>query len=197
MFSLEVIIIGKLIDNPKDMIFQSAKSIAKNKGIDKVNIRLVAKDCGIAVGTIYNYFPQKKDLIIAVIEDFWCGAFKEIGKHIVEEKNLLVQVAEIYKCLNIYLSNFKQNWIYQLSFLKTDEKMAGRKKEDEYFKSICSIIVIAIENDPNINQNIWSGNFTKHQFANFIFSNMLIMLRSDEKDIGFFIECLRKILYIK
>ena len=60
MFSLEVIIIGKLIENPKDMIFQSAKSIAKNKGIDKVNIRLVAKDCGIAVGTIYNYFPQKK-----------------------------------------------------------------------------------------------------------------------------------------
>lgn len=197
MFSLEVIIIGKLIENPKDMIFQSAKSIAKNKGIDKVNIRLVAKDCGIAVGTIYNYFPQKKDLIVAVIEDFWCGAFKEISKHTIEEKDLLVQVTEIYKCLFIYLSNFKENWIYQLSFLKTDEKMAGRKKEDEYFKNICSIIVTAIENDPKINQNIWNENFKKQQFANFIFSNMLIMLRSGKKDIGFFIRCLRKILYIK
>ncbi|BDR70821.1 hypothetical protein K144313037_22330 [Clostridium tetani] len=33
---------AKLIENPKDMIFQSAKSIAKSKGIDKVNIRLVS-----------------------------------------------------------------------------------------------------------------------------------------------------------
>ncbi|RXM56922.1 TetR/AcrR family transcriptional regulator [Clostridium tetani] len=197
MFSLGVIIMAKLIENPKDMIFQSAKSIAKSKGIDKVNIRLVAKDCGIAVGTIYNYFPQKKDLIIAIIEDFWSGAFKEIRKHNAENKDFLAQVTSTYNCLSFYLSNFKENWIHQLSFLKADEKMAGRKKEDEYFENIYGIIVRAIENDPKISENIWDEEFTKEKFASFVFNNMLIMLRSDEKHIGFFIQCLKKILYSK
>ncbi len=179
------------------MIFQSAKSIAKSKGIDKVNIRLVAKDCGIAVGTIYNYFPQKKDLIVAIIEDFWSGAFKEIKKHNEENKDFLAQVTSTYSCLSFYLSNFKENWIHKLSFLKTDEKMAGRKKEDEYFQNVYGIIVRTIENDPKISENIWDENFTKEKFASFVFNNMLIMLRSDEKDIGFFIQCLKKILYVK
>ncbi|SDK89132.1 transcriptional regulator, TetR family [Clostridium cochlearium] len=188
---------AKLIENPKDRIFQSAKAIAKDKGIAKVNIRLVAKDCGIAVGTIYNYFPKKKDLIVAIIEDFWSGVFAEINKNTVKNTDFLFQITEIYNCLYLYLSNFKENWIQQLSLLKSDEKMAGRKKEDEYFKKICGIIVKAIESDLQINQNIWMENFTKQQLAKFIFNNILIMLRSDEKDIEFFIECLKKIVYEK
>ena len=196
MFNLEVITIAKLIENPKEKIFQSAKLIARNKGIDKINIRSVAKDCGIAVGTVYNYFPQKKDLIVAVIEDFWSGAFKEINKHVTKNNDFLIQISEIYNCLSIYLSNFKENWIQQLSFLKTDEKIAGREKEYEYFQDICKKIVTAIENDTNINKNIWCEDFTKENFASFVFKNMLIMLRSGENDIKFFNQCLKKILYV-
>ncbi|MFR4439841.1 MAG: TetR/AcrR family transcriptional regulator [Hungatella sp.] len=38
--------------------------------IGKLSIRRLASESGIAIGTVYNYFPSKADLIAEVLEDF-------------------------------------------------------------------------------------------------------------------------------
>ncbi len=42
---------------------------------DGVSMRGIARECGIAVGSIYNYFPTKNDLMIAVVVEMWKEIF--------------------------------------------------------------------------------------------------------------------------
>jgi AcrR family transcriptional regulator len=68
----------RIIEDPRELILSEAKKILENEGYSQISIRRVAKECGIAVGTIYNYFPTKKGLIIEMMTDFWEEYFCDI-----------------------------------------------------------------------------------------------------------------------
>ncbi|WP_338543707.1 TetR/AcrR family transcriptional regulator [Paenibacillus tundrae] len=48
-------------------LLQSALNVFTNSGVD-APIREIAKQAGVGVGTVYRHFPQRSDLILAVIE---------------------------------------------------------------------------------------------------------------------------------
>ncbi len=59
----------------KDMILSASKQLVMEKGLYAINMRMVAERCGIAVGSVYNYFPSKTDLIAATVESVWQSIF--------------------------------------------------------------------------------------------------------------------------
>ena len=48
----------------REQILGAAKEIAALEGVAQISIRGVAKACGVSVGSIYNYFPTKSELVI-------------------------------------------------------------------------------------------------------------------------------------
>ncbi|WP_406243727.1 hypothetical protein ACF3M2_07875 [Tissierella carlieri] len=78
--------------------------------------------------------------------------------------------------------------------LKTQEKILGKQRENEYFEKIYSKIKILMDMDNELRQYPWSEAISKEKTAEFIFENMLIMLRKEEEDISFFIAILKKIM---
>ena len=40
-----------------------------------ISIRSVAAACGVSVGSIYNYFQSKTDLVAATVESIWADIF--------------------------------------------------------------------------------------------------------------------------
>ena len=62
----------------REEILQKARDIALTKGMEALNIRGVAAACGIAVGTVYHYFPDKAALVIAVIGQIWQEIFAPV-----------------------------------------------------------------------------------------------------------------------
>lgn len=181
-------------NNFKDVILSAAKDIATKQGITKINIRSVAKTSGIAIGTVYNYFPSKGDLLVAVIEDFWEDAFKNIDWESFSRNNFYDNLEKIYNILCTYLNKFKENWLDQLALLKAQEKKLGRQRQNEYFQKICSRIIALMNMDEKLKQYQWAEIVSKEKMAEFIFENMLIMLRKGETDISFFIAILNKIM---
>ena len=119
--------------NYKMRILSSAKEIALTEGIIKIDIRSVAKRCGIASGTVYNYFPSKGDLLAAVIEDFWEDAFQNINWKSFAYNSFFTNLEKMYNILYEYLNKFKENWLEELSLLKTQEKQLGRQKQKRLF----------------------------------------------------------------
>ena len=180
--------------NHKEVILSKAKEIAINEGITKINIRTVAKNSGIAIGTVYNYFPSKADLLVAVIEDFWVGAFKDFDWRSLRGNDFYENLEKVYSVLYHYHHKFKENWIEQLALLKTQEKLIGRQKEDEYIQKMYSKIKLLIDMDSNLQQYPWSETISKENMSEFIFENMLIMLKKEKEDMKFFIELLKKIV---
>ncbi|GAB3477661.1 TetR family transcriptional regulator [Nocardiopsis coralliicola] len=50
-------------------VLQAAADIASEVGIDRVQMHEVAKEAGVAIGTLYRYFPSKTHLFVAVMAD--------------------------------------------------------------------------------------------------------------------------------
>ena len=55
----------------RDTILDAAYHQAKREGIASLSIRGIAAECGVAVGSIYNHFPDKASLVTEVIARFW------------------------------------------------------------------------------------------------------------------------------
>ena len=59
----------------RQALLEAAREIARRDGLGHISIRRTAAMCGVSVGTVYNYYPAKADLVLAVIEDFWKRVF--------------------------------------------------------------------------------------------------------------------------
>ena len=61
----------KIIENVKDRLIAEAKKQIEESGYVAVTIRSVAKACGVGVGTVYNYFSSKEELIATHLLEDW------------------------------------------------------------------------------------------------------------------------------
>ena len=52
----------------KDDILAASREIISREGLPAVSIRSVAAACGVSVGSIYNYFDSKAELVGAAVE---------------------------------------------------------------------------------------------------------------------------------
>ncbi|MFD0775305.1 TetR family transcriptional regulator [Streptomonospora algeriensis] len=50
-------------------IVQTATALALRGGVEAMQMRAVAERAGVALGTLYRYFPSKMDLVVAVVTE--------------------------------------------------------------------------------------------------------------------------------
>ena len=61
----------KIIENLESRLIDEAKKQIEASGYGAMTIRSVAKACGVGVGTVYNYFSSKEELIAKHLLDDW------------------------------------------------------------------------------------------------------------------------------
>ena len=54
----------------KQQIFDAALKVFSQKGFDQATIPDIAQEAEVAVGTIYNYYQSKHDLLLSIIKDY-------------------------------------------------------------------------------------------------------------------------------
>jgi len=50
-------------------IVKTAAALASRGGVEAMQMRTVAERAGVALGTLYRYFPSKMDLVVAVVDE--------------------------------------------------------------------------------------------------------------------------------
>lgn len=70
----------KLMLNIEERIFLSAKELFNEKGYEQVNMKDISKRANIAVGSLYNYFSNKNQLYLSVLENSWNTTFEKLDK---------------------------------------------------------------------------------------------------------------------
>lgn len=70
----------KIIENVREVLICEAKRQIAEQGYKATTIRSVASGCGIAVGTVYNYFASKDMLIASFILEDWLAMLDVLKK---------------------------------------------------------------------------------------------------------------------
>lgn len=58
----------KIIENVRERIIEKAYNLFILEGYDQVNTSRIARECKIASGTLFNYFPTKWELLIEILK---------------------------------------------------------------------------------------------------------------------------------
>lgn len=112
----------KIIVNARQKLIDEARKQATENGYSSLNIRTVAKNCDISVGTVYNYFPSKDALVAEFLNSDWEEHMQEFHAAVAAGAPIRSVVESIYR----ELRNFQTR--YTGVFQALTPKMTKSKK---------------------------------------------------------------------
>ena len=62
----------KIIEGAKESILHCTRKHLSETGYTSLSLRLIARECHLGVGTIYNYFSSKDDLVAQIMLEAGC-----------------------------------------------------------------------------------------------------------------------------
>lgn len=68
----------KIIKDIENTIRNSAMELFVELSYTNVDMKMIAKKSGIAVGTLYNYYRNKKELYISILKESWDNTFYKL-----------------------------------------------------------------------------------------------------------------------
>lgn len=166
----------------RDQILEKAMEIALREGVDHVSIRKLASACGIAVGSVYNYFPNKEALIAAVAEQFWSAILTDQEKLYRKGMSFTAFLEQYYSFLYGRLAQYDKSWLVQIS---------GRESE----QSVIRLLKRVLLSDRRVNGSIWNMELNEDAFCRYAVINLMALLQVGESNCRFFIFLLEHLLY--
>ena len=95
--------------NVKDrraIILDAALRTFVQRGYPETKVAEIASEAGVAEGTLYNYFPSKEDLLLALFDEKWGRIIDDIKKKIIRLDNPNDKLKEIFSSV---VKMFKKN----------------------------------------------------------------------------------------
>ena len=178
----------------REEILRASRELIRRQGWDAVSIRSVAAACGVSVGSIYNYFASKAELVSDTVESVWCEIFHRPADEAVFE-NTLACVAWIYGRMEYGCARYPGFFtLHSLGFLRED-KADGKRRMEHTWQHIRQGLLTVLGRDKNIRPGAFNEAFTAEKFADVLFSLMLSALLRQDYDPSTVLELVRRTLY--
>ena len=68
----------KIIQNLPEKLIEETRRQVMEVGYTALNMREIARNCGVGIGTVYNYFPSKDTLIAQFLLQDWKESLERI-----------------------------------------------------------------------------------------------------------------------
>lgn len=178
----------------KEEILETSREMIRTQGWSAVSIRSVAAACGVSVGSIYNYFDSKADLVGATVESVWCEIFHrpEDADVFQDTQACIVWIYERmeYGCRQ-YPGFFN---LHSLGFMR-EEKADGKRRMQQTWQHILNGLCAVLKRDEKVRPDAFNVQFTAEKFADVLFSLMLSALLRQDYDPAAVLEIVRRTLY--
>lgn len=159
----------------REAILTVGKEIATQSGLQALNMREVAKRCGVAVGSVYNYFPSKGELIAATIESVWSEIIYN-PTSLPPSQSFVETVCSLFETIRKGSEKYPSFFtLHSMSFAGID-RHKGREVMNQYFGQIKSRLLLVLKEDQNVRHDAFTPDFTAEYLVDFAFSNILMLL---------------------
>ncbi len=100
----------KIIENLEEKILEQAKSQLFEKGYQSMTMRSVAEACGIAVGTVYNYYKSKDVLVAEIMLKDWLTILADIKRNCESALNIHEGFKTMYDGVASFVEKYDTVW---------------------------------------------------------------------------------------
>jgi AcrR family transcriptional regulator len=140
----------------KDQIMNAAEEVFTKKGFDDARMEDIAEETGLSKGTLYLYFKSKEDLVIAILDRIFLGAFKQFKTQEIAEASAREAIWRFTEeAIHDYLKMLRMMPIaYEFLALAFRNKIV-QKALKQYFDVYMDALV------PLIQRGIDSGEFRR------------------------------------
>lgn len=138
-------------ETSREDILAAATELARKDGLAKLGIRSVAASCGVSVGTIYNYFPDKDALVTGVVGSFWHDALDPWLSR-AGSLGLVEACEELAACLVGPLSEFRGSWIAESELRQPRREGEAKQGESDLIGQVVEALAASARDDARIDQ---------------------------------------------
>lgn len=100
----------KQITDVKNKLLDAAEKILKTEGYEALSMRKIAKECSIAVGTVYNYVQNKEELVALVMMEDWTQALSDMAGCVQKSESVTQGMCGIYQALQSFVEKYRDVW---------------------------------------------------------------------------------------
>lgn len=164
---------AKVIENPRQLILTHAREILSEKGYSQLTMRGVATACGIALGTIYNYFPNKDELMVEMMADYWKTFQSEIDGILGSAGSFSEKLRGVYHHLESFIGKFRTEWLRPELYQAKEVMGSSRGRKFQAIEMLAARLSKWMEED-----GICFSNMTSLEGASFLVMNFLAMIQT-------------------
>lgn len=164
----------KIIENLRETIILESRNLLSNKGYNDFNVREIAKKCNIALGTFYNYFSSKDEVVMEIVREDWKEISVLIDQLITTEEPFKEKVRKIHLALRQFVSSYISIFIEMASIKKSSSKPSFNHESPDKFYLLYAKLgeLIDIERSKgHINSPLPSGKLAQLIMSNLIYLN--------------------------
>ncbi|WP_072499639.1 TetR/AcrR family transcriptional regulator [Olsenella phocaeensis] len=161
----------------QEQILDAACGLARNHGLDAISIRGVARACQISVGSVYNYYPSRDELVAATAEALFRDAFFADFCQARSQEPYLDYCRRLFAGLDERLSPLGSNWLAQLHALGPGGREAGRERMDALLSHMLEGLAHVLESDPSVRREVLRGQLEPERICRLTLDAMFDALR--------------------
>lgn len=178
----------------RDEILMISRKIILEKGIDSLNMRDVAIKCGAAVGSIYNYFPSKAELLSAAVESVWRDIFEPLNdiSDFTGFSDCIGRMFDMIKKGDKKFSGFFN--VHSMNFSQKD-KEKGREVMNKCFDDLKKTLKTVLINDKNVRSGVFDGKLSEDKFVEYILELLIHTLLNKEDNCQALISMISNCIY--
>lgn len=177
----------------REEIMRVSRKIVSEKGLPALNMRALAKECGIALGTLYNYYSDKDELVVAAIESVWQDILEKSAPD--SGVRFSQYVTQIYARILSGLKDYPDFFAAHSISVAGSAKGKARGTMERCFSKICGELHAALREDKNVDRSIFSETFREEDLIEHILDTITISIINGKPDCATLTEILDRLLY--
>ena len=178
----------------KEAIMQVCRRIVAEKGLTALNMRLVADECHIALGTLYNYYADKDELVLATVESIWRDIF-HADQCCVMDVSFSGYVADLYARIRRGAEAYPDFLTGHSISIAGSKRGEAKSAMEHTFAHMKAGMLEVLRADQDVQENTFTVSFSQEKFIDFVLEHMLVLLVQGQPDCAVLLEVIRRVIY--
>ena len=157
-------------------ILQHCQNIVLNQGLTAIDIRTVASACHVSVGSIYNHFGSKDELVYAVLTEGWKDIF-DTEEDLDQTSSFIDYIEQVYQVL-LKKKKDRAGFLnyYSLGLAHKDPDL-GLKLFNDTTQELRKTMVDVYRRDASMEQDL--DEKALDEYIHLVFSILMTLLMED------------------